>query len=163
MANATVYQIVVDEITKKLEAGLVPWRKPWRTFGPPRNLISGKPYRGINAFLLSCSPHTSPYWLTFKQASDLDGHVRKGEKSSIAVFFTDWTKVDQDAETGEQVEIKIPVLRYYRVFNAEQCEGINHKRLAEMQEATASTKNFSPIEQDEAVMAAMPNNTALSG
>lgn len=162
MANATVYQIVTDEITKKLEAGLVPWRKPWRTFGPPRNLISGKPYRGINSFLLSCSPHASPYWLTFNQASDLDGHVRKGEKSSIAVFFTDWTKEDEDPATGETVELHIPVLRYYRVFNVEQCDGINHKRIVALQEAAATTKSFSPIEQAEAIISAMPKRPAIT-
>ena len=161
MANSNVYQIIADEITKKLEAGLVPWRKPWQTFGPARNLISGKPYRGINSFLLSCSPHSSPYWLTFKQASDLDGHVRKGEKSSIAVFFSDWTKADEDPATGEAVEIRIPVLRYYRVFNAEQCDGISHKRLAELQDA-AATNNFNPIEQVESVIAVMQNRPAIT-
>lgn len=157
----SVYQIIADEISKKLEGGVIPWRKPWQTYGPPRNLISGKPYRGINSFLLSCSPHASPFWLTFKQASDLEGHVRKGEKSSIAVFFTDWTKEDQDATTGETVEIRIPVLRYYRVFNAEQCQGINHKRLAELQDAAASN-NFNPIEQAEAIISAMPNRPAIT-
>lgn len=160
MANATVYQIVTDEITKKLEAGIVPWRKPWTTFGPPRNLISGKPYRGINSFLLSCSPHASPYWLTFKQASDLDGHVRKGAKSSIAVFFTDWTKEDENPDTGEAVELHIPVLRYYRVFNSEQCEGINHKRLAELQ--AAAQHDFNPIERAESVIAVMAKRPIIS-
>src|SRR5262249_10936205 len=127
----SVYEIVTDEIIKKLESGRVPWRKPWKTFGSPRNLISNKAYRGINAFLLGCSPHSSPFWLTFKQTSELGGHVRKGERSSIAVFFKTWETERENPETGLAEDVKIPVLRFYHVFNSEQCEGLNHKRLAE--------------------------------
>jgi antirestriction protein ArdC len=156
MASSTVYQIVTDEIIKKLEAGHVPWRKPWKTFGAPRNLISGKPYRGINAFLLSCSPFSSPFWLTFRQADGLGGHVRKGEHSSIAVFWKEW-ETEKQTDTGETVEVKIPILRYYRVFNSEQCEGIDHKRLAELQALESAGNAFNPIEQAEAVMHRMPN------
>ena len=157
----SVYQIVADEITQKLESGVIPWRKPWKTFGPARNLISGKKYRGINSFLLSLSPHASPYWLTFKQAQTLGGHVRKGERSSIAVFFTDWRKETEDPATGESVTLKIPVLRYYRIFNSEQCEGLDHKRLAEMQ-ALDRSESFNPIEQAEAIVAGMPNRPKMT-
>jgi antirestriction protein ArdC len=163
MASTSVYQIVTDEIIKKLEAGHVPWRKPWRTSGQPRNLISCKAYRGINSFLLSCSPHSSPYWLTFKQANECAGHVRKGERSSIAVFFKAWEVDRQNAETGETETAKIPLLRFYHVFNAAQCEGLNHKRLAESQaQASASASAFNPIEQAEQIIKAMPNPPAMT-
>lgn len=84
-----VYQAVTDEIVKALESGTVPWRKPWRTVGGdvPRNLISGKPYRGVNQLLLSLSDYASPYWLTFKQAQAKGGKVRKGERSTLVVFW----------------------------------------------------------------------------
>src|SRR5262245_16501793 len=108
MASSSVYQIVTDEIIRKLQEGHVPWRKPWKTYGAPRNLISGKPYRGINSFLLACSPHNSPFWLTFKQAAELSGHVRKGERSSIAVFYKTWETERENPETGLAEEIKVP-------------------------------------------------------
>ena len=160
MSGSTVYQIVTDEIIKKLEGGTVPWHQPWKSHGAARNLISGKAYRGINSFLLSCSPFSSLFWLTFNQADGLGGHVRKGEHSSMAVFFKQWEIEKESPETGETVEVKIPILRYYRVFNADQCEGINHKRLAELQTFSASN-NFNPIEQADSVIANMPNCPAM--
>jgi antirestriction protein ArdC len=161
MSSSTVYQIVTDEIIKKLEAGAVPWRKPWKTFGPPRNLISGKPYRGINSFLLSCSPFSSPFWLTFKQADSLKGHVRKGEKSSIAVFWKQWEIERQNPDTGETEEARIPLLRFYRVFNSEQCDRIDHKRLAELR-AASDAAGFDSIDQAEAIVCGMPNRPTLT-
>ena len=83
MANE-VYRIVTDRIVQLLEVGTVPWRKPWA--GPaqePKNLQSGKAYRGINVFLLSAVGFGSPYWVTFKQAKGRGGHVRKGEHGSL--------------------------------------------------------------------------------
>ena len=102
MATQTVYDIVRDVIVKKLEAGVVPWHKPWKTFGAPKNLISGKSYRGINHFLLGCVDFTSPYFLTFKQAKQLGGHVRKGERSLPLVFWTQWEKERRNPETGDR-------------------------------------------------------------
>lgn len=156
MANRSVYEVITDCILEKLNAGIVPWRKTWRTNGPVRNLISGKPYRGINHFLLGCSPYASPYFLTFKQAQDCKGHVRKGEHGSPCVFWTEWKGLDK--ETGE--EKKIPVLRYYTVFNAEQCEGIDHKRLAELQ-ANETGREFNPIAEAESIVEEMPNKPSI--
>ena len=61
-----VYQIVTDKIVGMLETGVVPWRKPWSSAGLPRNLVTKKPYRGINHFLLSASKYASPFWLTLQ-------------------------------------------------------------------------------------------------
>lgn len=64
----TVYEIVTDRIVSMLQAGTVPWRKPWAgEGGRPRNLASGKPYQGINVFMLATAPYSSPWWLTFNQ------------------------------------------------------------------------------------------------
>ena len=82
-----VYEIVTEKIINLLEQGVVPWRKPWTSAGVPRNLVSKKPYRGINFFLLSASKYVSPFWLTFRQANELGGHVRKGEESTVVVFW----------------------------------------------------------------------------
>jgi antirestriction protein ArdC len=83
-----------------LEKGTVPWRKPWKVqTGLPRNLISGKPYRGINTFLLHAMNYESPFWLTYRQALELGGNVRKGEKACPVVF---WKQLEiEDKESGE--------------------------------------------------------------
>ena len=74
-----VYQIVTEKIVTLLEQGTIPWLKPWATsLGMPKNLISKKEYRGINVFLLACQQYSSPYWLTYKQATEKGGTSAKG-------------------------------------------------------------------------------------
>jgi len=124
---ANVFEIVTEQIVSHLDKGIIPWRKPWTSkVRFPRNLVTGKLYRGINIWLLLASSYASPYWLTFNQAKDLGGTIRKGEKSSIVVFWN-FKEVDEiNKDTGEMVKKNIPFLKYYRVFNALQCEGISY-------------------------------------
>ena len=82
-----VYESITQQIIDQLEQGTVPWRRPWRTRGVPRNLLSLKPYRGINVWLLLSRPYASPYWLTFRQANEIGGTVRKGEKGTTVMFW----------------------------------------------------------------------------
>lgn len=97
---ATVYEIITDRVLELLKAGVIPWRKPWRgEGGAPRNLVSQKPYRGINAFLLAVSAYTSPLWVTFKQAKNAGGSVRKGEKATPVIF---WRWVEPDDESSDK-------------------------------------------------------------
>jgi antirestriction protein ArdC len=86
----------------------------------PRNFVSQKPYRGINVFLLLAMCYESPFWLTFRQALQLGGSVRKGEKSCPVIFWKQTTF--DDKESGEPQ--KIPLLRFYHVFNVAQCDGL---------------------------------------
>lgn len=88
----------------------------------PRNLISQKPYRGINVFLLLAMNYESPYWLSLRQANLLGGQIKPGEKSCPVVFWKPM-KV-KDKETSE--EKKIPFLRLYHVFNVAQCTGLKN-------------------------------------
>src|SRR5215831_18592730 len=121
-----VYTIVNEKIINLLETGVVLWRRPWTSVGLPRNLVSKKPYRGINVFLLSASKYVSPFWLTLRQANELGGHVRKGEQSTIVVYC----RIDDVVQRSEgldveETEIKARrrfLLRFYRVFNLEQCD-----------------------------------------
>jgi antirestriction protein ArdC len=121
-----VYAIVTEKIINLLEQGVVPWRRPWTSAGLPRNLVSKKPYRGINHFLLSASKYVSPFWLTIRQSNQLGGHIRKGEESTIVVFW----KVEELEHDSEDIDSEEPddknqrrlLLRYYRLFNLEQCE-----------------------------------------
>jgi len=115
------YERITERIVSLLEQGTVPWHKPWTVkTGLPRNLVSKKPYRGINVFLLLAMSYESPFWLTFRQALQLGGSVRKGEKSCPVIFWKQTTF--EDKKSGEPQ--KIPLLRYYHVFNVAQCDGL---------------------------------------
>ena len=149
-----VYDIINNRIMELLESGTVPWRKTWNAgSNQPKNLVSKKDYRGINVFLLACMPYSSQYWMTFNQVKSKNGHVRKGEKSSPVIFWKwldkkDAGNVDADTDT---VNGKIPMLRYYSVFNLQQVEGI------ESPPATETTINtFTPIERAEQIISSMP-------
>jgi antirestriction protein ArdC len=121
-----VYEIITDRIMEQLEKSTVPWQKPWtNTAGIPRNLMSQKEYRGINVWLLASAGYSSPYWLTYKQAQEIGGHVKQGEHGSPVVF---WKWVDKREESQEREEEtqgetkRIPLARLYTVFNVQQCE-----------------------------------------
>lgn len=108
--KANVYEMVTARIIAELEKGNIPWEKPWTgTQTGAFNRISKKPYSLINQMLLI---HTGEY-ATFKQWADLGGHVRKGEKSEIVVFWKILEKEETDKDTGEKEIRKIPMLRYY--------------------------------------------------
>jgi len=149
-----IYDIINSRIIELLQQGTVPWRKTWHVeTNSPKNLVSKKEYRGINIFMLACMPYNSPFWLTFKQASDKGGHVRKGEKSTPVIFWKWLDKKDvgdDDAETAT-VNGKIPMLRYYSVFNLEQTEGIPSPPTTE-----TIINTFNPIERAEQIIAGMP-------
>jgi antirestriction protein ArdC len=119
--NTQAYQRITDRIITLLSQGTVPWQRPWNArTSLPRNLVTRKPYRGINVFLLLAMSYESPFWLTFRQAIASGGKVRKGEKACPVVFWKPFKVKDRDS--GE--ERKIPLLRFYHVFNASQCEGL---------------------------------------
>ncbi len=153
-----IYAIVTDKIINLLEQGVVPWRRPWTSAGLPRNLVSKKSYRGINHFLLSASKYVSPFWLTMRQANELGGHVRKGEESTVVVFWkvgdAKQSTEDLDNETADAKARRRFLLRYYRVFNLEQCE-LPQAVLDKI--PTVETHEHDPIEAAERIIAAMPN------
>ncbi|MDA8746447.1 zincin-like metallopeptidase domain-containing protein [Rubripirellula amarantea] len=122
-----IYQEVTDRIIGYLEQGTAPWRNPIKRGtgdGWPKNMDSGKRYRGINVFLLGLTAwsrgYSSDYWMTFRQAKEHGGQVRKGEKSSLVTFFKMYATTDK--ETGEHIEI--PMLKHFNAFNVEQIDGI---------------------------------------
>lgn len=124
---ANVFEIVTQQILDHLSNGVVPWRKPWTSkIRFPRNLVTSKLYQGINVWLLLASSYSSPYWLTFNQTKDLGGTIKKGERSSVVVFWN-FKEVEEVNEDTGQIENKnIPFLKYYRVFNVLQCEGLTY-------------------------------------
>ena len=152
-----VYDVITDRIVSMLEAGTVPWHKPWKgAAGFPRNLTSKKAYRGINVFMLMSLGFESPYFLTFKQAKKLGGHVRKGEKGTPVVF---WKRLNitEDDETGQPVSKTIPMLRYYTVFNVSQVDGIDDKVPA----VEIPDREHDPITEAESIVAGMPQAPSI--
>ena len=124
MEKINIYEIVTEQILEIMAQGVIPWKKPWSARGSHRNLVSGKQYRGINVFLLSCSPFSSPWWLTFKQAAEKGGKIRKGEKGRKVVFWKPLLINEENPATGKTEKKKIFMLRYYTIFNLEQVDGI---------------------------------------
>ena len=121
MTKANVYEMVTERIIAELEKGVIPWKKPWTGVRSGAfNRISKKPYSIINQILLK---HAGEY-ATFKQWSELGGHIRKGEKSEMVVFWKIFEKEETNEETGEKEVKKIPMLRYYNVFHITQVEGV---------------------------------------
>jgi antirestriction protein ArdC len=150
MKNPT-YDRITDRIVALLEQGTVPWQKPWKArTGLPRNFVSKNPYRGINVFLLIASMYESPFWLTFRQVSQLGGSVRKGEKACPVVFWKQTTV--EDKKTGE--EKKKYLLRFYHVFNTTQCDGLK------LDSAIAEVL-LSPTSKPEDIVAGMPQPPIL--
>ncbi len=152
----SAYDIITDRIIAALDAGIVPWRKPW-TLSPgtrPQSIV-GRAYSGINALVLGLSGYTDPRWLTFKKAGDLGGNVIKGEKGTPIVFWKKMSRVDEN-EAGEKVIKPFMMLRYYTVFNVEQCEELD---IAPFQ--VKDVADFDPIVEAEKIIAGMPNRPQM--
>ncbi len=130
--NTKIYEIVNQQIIDQLEQGNIPWRMPWKTQFP-QNYITKREYQSINFFLLGLiqmlKEYEYPYWMTFKQASEQGGRIKKGEAGAPIVFYKtlEFKTKDIDPKTGENIIKKIPLLRYYKVWNIAQIEGIEVK------------------------------------
>jgi antirestriction protein ArdC len=131
--NSDIYQRVTAQIVASLEQGVRPWLKPWnaehaagRITRPLRG--NGVPYQGINVLMLwgaavECG-YSAPIWMTFKQALEFGGCVRKGEKGSQVVYASTFSRTETDGDSGEEAVRDIPFLKGYTVFNVEQIDGL---------------------------------------
>lgn len=152
----TVYNIVTEKIVGALEEGTVPWQQPWHGGQRPANLMTGKAYRGVNVILLHLATlegnYRSPYWLTFRQAKELGGTVRKGEHGTVIVF---WQMVKGKKAEPDEPNKMVPLLRYYRVFNLEQCDDVRIPKGREAGEI--EPLDFDPIQEAETIIAGYHN------
>lgn len=152
----SAYDMVNKVISEKLMEGVVPWKKLWKTKGglPAISLNSGKPYNGINQLLLTCLAdqfNESPYFLTYKQAVARGGYIKSGEKGFHVVFFKKSEDADEKEMEDEDKKAKF-ILRYYTIFNLEQCENITltakEKQLLKSMEVTPNNnKSIKRAEQ----------------
>lgn len=126
-----VYTRITHSIAAQLERGVRPWIKPWnaehaagRITRPLRH--DGTPYRGINVLSLWCDAmekgFSAPIWMTYRQAQELGGHVRKGEKGSPVVYTNTYLKASPEAASGDDAERAVRFLKGYTVFNVEQID-----------------------------------------
>src|SRR5499433_1220172 len=98
------YNTITNRIMEQLEHGAVPWQQPWNhTAGMPRNLLSQKAYRGINVWLLASAGHSSPYWLTCREAEEIGGYRRKGEHGPPVVFWK-FLERGEERQDGEETD-----------------------------------------------------------
>ena len=167
MAKVNVYEMVTDRIIAELEKGNIPWHKPWirptcetiwstiKIEVDPKSCAysrsTGRPYSMLNQMLLGKAGE----WATYKQITEAGGQVRKGEKSSIVVFWK-FNEVKKTNAKGEEEVDRIPMLRYYNVFHVEtQVDGIAPKdRPVTETEVVATGKTKSKTYEWDAIEAA---------
>jgi antirestriction protein ArdC len=132
--QAKIYQMVTDKLVAALEAGTVPWHKPWVSVagGLPLSMATNKAYRGINVMILGmtalASGYTSPWWGSIKKINQLGGQVRKGEHHEFAIWWNPFEiETDETDAKGRKITKKAFSLRFYRVWNADQCDGLPEK------------------------------------
>ena len=159
-----VYAAITGRILDALQQGVVPWHKPWDARqGRPRNLVSGKPYRGMNVWILA-GQGGSPFWLTYRQAQQIGGHVKQGERGTTVIFWKWLAKKPATDDAGEATEETRPrgfaMLRAYTVFNACQCELSEEWR--ERAEITdPELPEADKIQACEQIVAGMPNRPEI--
>jgi antirestriction protein ArdC len=143
-----IYEMVTNKIIESLNKNIVPWHKPWDCNNAPRNAKTKRAYNGINVMLLNCEQVIKSYkknlWLTYKQAIELGGNVKKNEHSTFVIF---WNFFKKDENGFEKT---IPLLKYFKVFNIEQCENLKLKE-------DVNEKEFNDILVCEDVINNMPN------
>lgn len=158
-----IYQEITNKVISEMEKGNVIWKQGWNSYGRPKNIIAGNSYRGWNSiylnFLTSHCGYAAPYFMTYKQAQEQGGNIKKGETGFPVVYWLQYQQQAQtDAEhpanesdiTGGRI-YRIP--KYYTVFNLDQTEGID----IEIPALTQSLDESSRIKRCENVIRNMPN------
>lgn len=146
-----VYQLVTDRIIELLEAGTVPWQKPWSETGIPMNAISKRAYQGINLWLLLSLNYERNLFMTWDQLKKIGGSVNQGQHGHIVVFWKQVKKVPEELDDKGKPKTT-PMLRYYKVFNVEQCRDVPKDLIPELVK-----DELDPILECEAVLNTMPD------
>jgi len=149
-----VYERITSRIVGELEKGVRPWLKPWnaehaasRITRPLRG--NGTPYQGINVLMLwseaVAKGYASATWMTYKQAAEIGGQVRKGERGSLVVYADRFTRTETN-DKGEDIERSIPFMKGYTVFNCEQIDGLPERYYARPEPRTDGVKRIERAE-----------------
>lgn len=176
MKTTDIYEQVTNQIITQLEQGIVPWKSPYFSkVGFPRNFSTGKAYQGINVFLLGSHRFTSPYFLTFIQAKELGGYVRKGERGSLVIKYGTYSKQEEEAPATNEEEAETRrYLKGYTVFHASQIDGIEFptpkglpelpltEKTARAREIIAGMPNPPSFKEGSAVPCCRPGNDSVN-
>jgi antirestriction protein ArdC len=150
-----VYTRITNKIIADLEQGVRTWMKSWnavntggRIMRPMRH--NGVPYSGINKLMLwaeaTAQGFGAPIWMTFKQATELNANVRKGEKGSLVVYTNSITRTEED-DKGEETEREIHYMKGYTVFKVQQIEGLPEQYYAKPEVTTTPVERISHAEE----------------
>lgn len=144
--NTAVYEVITERIVSLLETGTCPWRRPWNKLNAyPQNYVTRRSYHGLNFLILALIGHELPYFLTYNQVTELGGTVKKGTRGTPIVF---WQILKSKTKTDAKGEAKkVPLLRYYTVFNASQIEGIQFPKVP-----SRTGTQFNPIATAEGIV-----------
>jgi antirestriction protein ArdC len=164
--DSRAYDVITDRIIAALDSGVVPWRKPW-ALAPgqrPHNISSKRPYTGINAVVLGLAGYTDPRFITYRNAAQLGGNVRKAQRGAPVVWWKSYDKPCDPTHPGEvcnRCDPKHPGVRrwwslgYHTVFNVEQCDGLDLP-------AIETPEEFDPIDAAETIVAGMPRPPSIT-
>lgn len=163
--TSNLYEEVTNKIISMLEQGVAPWRRTWSTYGLARNYGTDHIYTGINLILMNNTMHPIPYFLTFNQAKEQGGRIKKDAKAEKVIYFdvyykdgNDKTLTKEEAiqrrKNGEEIQI-LKFIKYYSVFNIEDIEGIEFE-ISEM-----GLKPNEKIAICESIIENMPNRPEL--
>jgi antirestriction protein ArdC len=156
MPRDDFYQTITQKIVEQLSQGVRPWQCPWNAtsaFGPPSRPLrsNGKRYSGVNVLVLWLESQlrgfSIPVWITFRQAKELGGFVKKGEKATTVVYANSFEKTDTNADTGEEQKRNIPFLRAYSVFNVDQVTGLPEHFYARQQQSSNLEERLDSVEK----------------
>lgn len=139
--SINVYELVTNRIIEQLENNIIPWEKPWSgTIDGAFNRVSKKPYSILNQILLKYGGE----YASSKQWKDLGGHIRKGEKSEIVVFWKMYP-IKEKQDDGTEIIKTIPLLKYINVFHISQVDGVEPLK-------QKVTHDIEPIEKAEKIL-----------
>ena len=142
-----MYAVINNMIIEKLQNGKMPWKQTWNNYGPARNYVSKKCYRGINSLILNNTEYEYPLFLTFLQVKELGGYIKRGSESIPVIY---WKTLEFENEDAIK---RIPFLRYYNVFNVDCLEGVTLK--------LPTTYINDPIECCENILNEMPSKPII--
>ncbi len=147
-----VYSIITSRIIKQLEQGVIPWQKSFVESGLPQSIVTKRPYRGINVWLLVMLSFPRNNFITTNQLKEVGGVVKEDEKAALVTFWN-WKEITDD-QSGETKNI--PFLRYYTVYNADQCDGISDEVLP-----APPVKVKNPVKQAEQTILLMQQKPVI--
>ena len=148
-----IYQHITDRIIAALESGKKTGERLWNgageSAGLPINYSTQRAYTGINVLILWDAARRNGFssnaWLTYKQAADLGGQVRQGEKAELGIFFKPLEKAAVNTDTGEVEHDRIPMMKAFYLFNLDQIDGLDKP-------TTVPPNEFTTIENAERVL-----------